>query len=156
MDLTADDLAGVVDLFGGLTRSELSRACSELAFKRGGEVDSVEDAIDDAVESYRLLSIPASERNGDDPLLVVGPTAFPALPEDAEDLPHIMDVDQRDVDADVVATVAEERFAADAEAALGEGNRDRIEQLLDVSYELDVWGPVDVDATRARLVDAVE
>ena len=45
-----DELAGVVDLFGALTPSELESALEELAFKRGESVDSDAVAVDDVRE----------------------------------------------------------------------------------------------------------
>jgi len=140
-----DDLAGVVDLFGGLTRAELERALAELAFKRGVESPG-DGVVDGAVASYHLVE--------HDDLLVVGPAAFPALPDGAEDLPHILDVDARTVDRDSVAATVEERFRADTARALTDGNRGAVDRLLDISYDLETWGPVDVADVRRRLDDA--
>jgi hypothetical protein len=164
MELTGDELAGVVDLFGTLSRAELRRAWSELAFKRGDDLSegTADAAIDDAIASYVLLSLTGDGEPEagptDDERLAVGPVAFPTLPDGAEDLPHIMDVPDRGPDPGRLAQVARRRFERDAEAAIEAGDTDRIAELLEVSYELDVWGPVDVDvaATRAKLTDARE
>ncbi|WP_273836519.1 hypothetical protein [Halococcus sp. PRR34] len=162
MEFSHDELAGVVDLFGALTRAELSQACDELAFKRGTEFESAE-TIDDAITAYRLVAIdPADtgvegmvpEATADDPLLAVGPTAFPTLPDRAEDLPHILDIEPREVDRTVLGAVAEERFRADAARAVADADHARITQLLDVSYDLDAWAPVDLGGVRDRLDDA--
>ena len=152
MDPTADDLAGVVDLFGALTREELRRALSELAFKRGEEVDDADARIDDALASYHLIGVDDADRT----LLVPGPTAFPALPEGADDLPHIMEDAGHAVDeADRMAAV-ETRFREDAAEAIDDGDAERIAELLDVSYELEVWGDVDLETARDRLDSASE
>lgn len=151
MEPTADELAGVVDLFGALTRAELREACSELAFKRGEDLDDVEGAIDDAEASYHLAVV---ERNGTD-LLVPGPAAFPELPEGATDLPHIMDVPERSVDRDRVTAAVEERFREECAVAVRSGNPDFVDRLLDVSYDLDAWG-IDVSGARERLESAAE
>jgi hypothetical protein len=170
----ADDLAGVVDLFGALTRAELDRALDELAFKR--RVDPPEGVVDDAVASYHLVD--------HDGLLVAGPTAFPTLPEGAADLPHILDVDREAPPTEAVAETVERRFRAEAARTLAggsadvdagdgddtadadEGNgadvtggargpaADPVERLVDVSYDLEAWGPVDVGGVRRRLDDA--
>ncbi|MEF8775223.1 MAG: hypothetical protein V5A43_01815 [Haloarculaceae archaeon] len=87
-------------------------------------------------------------------LLVPGPVAFPQLPEGATDLPHILDVDKRQVARELAGRAAEERFRSDAASAVESGDSDRISALLDASYELEVWAPVDLDAARDRL-DAV-
>ncbi|MFB6122736.1 MAG: hypothetical protein ABEJ78_04695 [Haloferacaceae archaeon] len=149
-----DELAGVVDLFGALTRTELERALAELAFKAGEDVDeaALDDAVASAVESYYLV---AFDRDGET-MLAPGPVAFPTLPADAEDLPHILDVEPRDVDRDAIATDVEERLRGDAARAVADGDDDRIERLLDVTYDLETWGPVDVSEVRARLDDALD
>jgi hypothetical protein len=151
MDLSADELAGVVDVFGALSRTELRRACAELAFKRGEETEPsvYGDSIDAAVESYHLVAV-----DGETALLAVGPTAFPTLPEGAGDLPHIMDVPDRDLARDRVVEAVERQFRADAAAAIDAGDEDWIAALLDVSYDLDAWGAVDLADARDRL-DAV-
>lgn len=150
MELSADDLAGVVDLFGALTEAELGRACAELAFKRGEDRDpaSFEAAIGTAVDSYHLVAV---ERPDEAAVLAVGPTAFPTLPDGAGDLPHIMDVPDRSLSRDRLVEAVERQFRADAAAAIDAGDRDRIAELLDVSYDLDAWGNVDLGAARDRL-----
>ncbi|EMA44891.1 DUF7109 family protein [Halococcus saccharolyticus] len=162
MEFSHDELAGVVDLFGALTRPELSQACDELAFKRGVEFESAE-TIDDAIAAYRLVAIESadadlveasSETVADEPLLAAGPTAFPTLPDRAEDLPHILDIEPREIDRTVLGAVAEERFRADAARAVATGDHARITQLLDVSYDLEAWAPVALDGVRDRLDDA--
>jgi len=154
MELTPDELAGTVDLFGALDRPALRQACVELAFKQGDDRDpeSFDDAIDDAVESYHLVAI----EDDSEELLVPGPVAFPTLPEGARDLPHILDVEERTVPRERLAEAAQRRFRDDAADAIEAGDRKRIADLLDVSYELDVWAPVEVSGTRTRLDEALE
>jgi hypothetical protein len=165
MEISRDGLAGIVDLFGALTRSELQSAAAELAFKRDGEFepDTFGAAVDAAIRSYHLLEAPpeavsgtTADADGDASWLVPGPIAFPELPADASDLPHILDVDDRDVDRPVVARVAEERFRADAAAAVDAGDSDRLAELGDVSYELETWGDVDLSSLRSGLDAAGE
>jgi hypothetical protein len=108
--------------------------------------------IDDAVDSYHLIAV---ESDGDT-LLVPGPTAFPTLPEGAEDLPHIMDDAGDAVDEADRMRAVETRFREDAAEALNEDDHERIESLLDVSYELEVWGDVDLETARERLDSASE
>lgn len=153
MELSPDEIAGVVDLFGALPPDGLRRSLAELAFKRGEDRTPADfdEVVDAAIESYHLLAL-----GGEDPLLIVGPVAFPTLPEDAGDLPHIIDAERRNVDRDRLATTARRRFRADADSALDDGDSERIEALLDVSYELEAWAPVDIEATRDRLISALE
>jgi hypothetical protein len=152
--VTGDELAGVVDLFGALTREELGDALGELAFKRGEEVDeaAAEAAVDDAIAGYYLVAV---DRDGTT-LLAPGPVAFPTLPDGAEDLPHILDVPTRTVDRDALAEAAERQLRADAARAVDADDDERIERLLDVSYDLETWGSTDVSGVRSRLDDALE
>lgn len=149
-----DELAGVVDLFGGLTRDELERALRELAFRDGDEAADADVA--DAVEAARRdLALVAVERDGDD-LLVPGPTAFPVLPDGGEDLPHILDVTERDVDRAVAGRAAAEHLRGQAARAAAAGDVDRMEHLLDATYDLEAWADVDAGDVRERLDDALE
>jgi hypothetical protein len=163
MEVSRDELAGIVDLFGALTRSELQDAAAELAFKRDGEFepDAFGEDVEAAIRSYHLLEAPPAAVSGatagaDPRWLVAGPIAFPELPDDASDLPHILDVDDRAVDRPAVARAAEERFRADAAAAVDAGDTERLAELGDVSYELETWGDVDLSALRSGLDDARE
>jgi len=151
MSLLSDELAGVVDLFGGLTREELQRALEELAFKRGEEPDSeaVAAAVETAVESYHLVPV---ERD-DETLLVAGPVAFPTLPEHAEDLPHIMDVGTRTVDRETAAAAARDRLDRQAVEVAKAEDSERAAALVDVCYDLETWAAVDTDDLRRRLDD---
>lgn len=150
MDLTGDELAGVVDLFGALAREELVSALGELAFRYGEDADDgtlaalVEDAVD------RFFLVPVDDR------LVAGPAAFPTLPEAAEDLPHILDVDRRTVDRTAAAEAAEQRFRTVTKEAVGDAGDDRLHELLDVSYDLEAWGSVDVGDARDAIDRALD
>jgi hypothetical protein len=146
MELSDDELAGVVDIFGALTRPELEEALSELAFRRGA--DPPEGAVDDAVERFALLEY---EPDDGAPLLVPGPAAFPTEPDGAEDLPHILDVPDRTVDREVAGAAALARLR---EAAAGDLDDDRRARLLDLTYDLEAWAPVDAADLRERLDDA--
>ena len=161
MEVSADELAGVIDLFGALTPTELRRAVEELAFKRGEDVSNV--PIEDAIAEYRLVRVEpvdetdseprdgAANDRGDERLLVPGPTAFPTLPAGAEDLPHILAIDGRTVDRDALYEQVEERFRAGAARAVLDEDNERIERLLDASYDLEAWGKIDLDDARERL-----
>jgi hypothetical protein len=150
---TGDELAGVADLFGAVTREELESALGELAFKRGGTVDAdtAAEAVGAAIEDYYLVAVD----HGDRTLLAPGPAAFPALPDGAEDLPHILDVPDRNPERAALIETVERRLRADAARAVDDGDTERIERLLDVSYDLETWGDVDVDDVRTRLDEAV-
>jgi hypothetical protein len=156
MELPPDELAGVLDVVGPLTRAELTQACAELAFKRGADTDesAFEAAIEAALSTYHLVAVADHGADADAALLVVGPAAFPAIPEGAEDLPHILDVPARSVERTAAARAAETQFREDAAAAVEAGDAARIETLLDVSYDLEAWGPVDLETARTRLDDA--
>jgi hypothetical protein len=150
-----DDLAGVIDLFGALTPAELESALEELAFKRGGSVDTeaVETAVNDAVASFAVVRYQGDGRT----LLAPGPTAFPTLPPNAEDLPHILDVPDRDVDREAAGAAVAERLTSAAASAAETGDEAEIRRLLDVTYDVEVWSDaVAVDEVRGRLDDALD
>ena len=168
MDVTGDELAGVVDLFGGLTPDELGQALAELAYKRGEEydADAFDDDIAEAIGTYHLIRLAAGV--GVDPaetvstadgapaddgtaLLVPGPVAFPELPDGAVDLPHILDIEERYVDRETVASTAVERFRTDVTEATEAGLEEWQAGLLEVSYELEAWTTVDLAEERSRL-----
>lgn len=143
--LTADELAGIVDLFDMLTRDELETAIDELAFKHDATPDK--SVIDESVASYHLVEY--------DSLIAVGPTAFPVIPDGGLDLPHIMDVEPRQIDRQQLSRAVEERFRGETARALAEGDRETVTHLLDVSYDLEAWGPVELTDIRERL-DTIE
>ena len=149
MTATQDELAGVVDLFGGLTREELEGALVELAYKQGKEVDreAFADAIEASVDDYFLVRA----ETGGEPLLVPGPVAFPALPENASDLPHILDIERREIDRERAGRAVRDRLSAEADGALAAGDEERAAQLLDVTYDLEAWAPVEAGGIRERL-----
>lgn len=160
MELSPDELAGVVDLFGALSRAELEAALGEFAYRRGEDPPegAVEDAIEDALAAYALVAFDPAAAGVDadaGELLAVGPTAFPTLPEGAADLPHILDVGEREVDRAALAAAVESRFRADVARAVAEGDRETARRLLDASYDLEAWGPVDLAGMRERLDDAL-
>ncbi|MFB6072316.1 MAG: hypothetical protein ABEJ88_05035 [Halobacterium sp.] len=147
MDGTRDELAGVVDLFGGLTRSELADALLELAFRRGREVeeDAVDAEIEAAVEDYHLVPV---DHDGDR-LLAPGPVAFPSPPEDADDLPHILDVERRHLDREELAAAVRDRL--ESELPDTEPGSERARYLVDVTYDAEAWAPVDLADVREEL-----
>jgi hypothetical protein len=169
---THDELAGVVDLFDALTQTELTTALTELAFKRGEEPDAevVEATIENAIDDYALVVVDDpdqsaigdrdGERDGETSgatrLLVPGPTAFPSLPPAAEDLPHIMDVPERTIDREAVGERVLTRLRTEAADAVDVDDRDRAEQLLDVSYDLEAWAPVAADDVRETLDELLD
>ncbi|PSP78523.1 hypothetical protein BRC88_10625 [Halobacteriales archaeon QS_4_69_225] len=146
--LTADELAGVVELFGALRRPELEEALSELAYRRGGEPP--EGLVEPALEGFALVAVDADDGR----LLVPGPAAFPTVPDGAEDLPHILDVEPRSVDRERVGRVAERRLRSEAARAVADGDADRAADLLDVSYDIESWAPVELATFRDRLDEA--
>ena len=167
MSFDGDELAGTVDPFGALSRAELREAAREVAFRRGDDLDdaALAAAVDDAVAAYRLVvcppeAVPARGVGDDDgdgaDLLAVGPTAFPEPPEGAEDLPHILGVDRRSVDRERLGRAVVERLRGQAARAVDRGEHERVRRLLDVSYDVEAWAPVDVSDVRERFDSALE
>jgi hypothetical protein len=152
MELSGDELAGVVDLFGALTQAELGEALAELAYKQGEtyDPDGFITEIETAVDRYHLVELDAGLVTNES-VLVPGPGAFPALPPGAADLAHILGIDPRTVDRSTAGEAVLDRFRADAAAAVESGDHGRVERLLDVSYELEAWADVDLSAERDHL-----
>lgn len=144
----SDDVAGIVDMFGALTHDELAAALSELAFRHGSEVDESE-AIESAIESFSLVAF--TPESDDESLIAAGPNAFPMVPDGAEDLPHILDVEPRTIDREAVGREAERRLRREAAQAIDAGDRDRAMVLVDASYDLEAWAPVDLNDIRTQL-----
>jgi hypothetical protein len=161
MSTTQDELAGVVDLFGALTRSELASALHELAFKQGRDVDesALRSEIEAAIDAYSLVEyepddtagLPTESATDEVSLVAVGPTAFQTLPPNATDLPHILDYDRRTVDRERLADQVCERLAVEAETAVAAGDTERASQLLDVSYDVEAWVAVDTAEIRSTI-----
>lgn len=146
---TPDEVAGIVDIFGALTPEETEMALSELAYRRGE--DPPENAIEDALDAFALLEVDDGDR-----LLVPGPTAFPELPDGSEDLPHILDVEDRSVDRSAVAHVATDRLRSEIDRVVAAGDRARAIELLEVSYDVEAWGDPDLSEERERLEAVVD
>ena len=156
MRLEADELAGVADAAGGLTRAELRTAVDDLVARAGATLETdLEAAVAGALDRYYLIEVPVPEGVDADggPLLVPGPAALPRLPEGGEDLPHLLDVEPRPVDREAAAVAVEDRLRADAARAVDAGDADRATLLLDACYEVEAWGPVDLDDVKASLAD---
>ncbi len=168
-----DELAGIVERFGALTRAELSDGLSELAFKRGEEVDpeAVDAAVSVALAEYVLVPAPGdavsgavesvdgeapSDRSGSSILLAGGPAAFPTPPPDVDALPHILPIPDREVDHEAVAVATLDRFHDEVDAALVADDDERLAVLLEVSYDLEAWAAVDVGEVRERIVSTIE
>lgn len=147
---TPDEVAGIVDIFGSLTREETSEALSELAYRRGEELS--ENLVRDALSEFVLIEF---EHDGKR-FLTPGPAAFPELPEGAEDLPHILDIDPRPIDRTVATHAAAERLRTEAVCAATVGAHEHADRLLDISYDLETWGHVDLTGVRARLDAATD
>jgi hypothetical protein len=152
MELSGDDVAGVVDSFGALTRAELRDALAELAFKRGDDADSgaFDAMIDDVLDEYRLIRLGDSV-SSQEPLLVVGPSAFPTIPDGTQDLRHILDIESRGIDRERAGEAAMARLREEAMLAVEMGETAEIEQLIDVSYDIEAWAPVELAEIRAEL-----
>jgi len=155
MTLSHDEVAGIVDLFGALSRPELDRALEEYGYRQ--DVSVAGDTIDDAVDAYALVEYEPADEGGDaESRLAVGPAAFPELPDGAEDLPHILDVDARAQDRDALERAVEERFRGDVARAVAAGDDEACRRLLDVSYDLEAWGDIELRTLRDRLDAALE
>ena len=147
MDPTLDELVGAVDLFGGLSREELVGGFQDIGARMGDDVDIkvLNLRIDEAIEKYYLVEV------ADQGLLVAGPSALPELPEGGEDLPHLILVGEREINREELEKGVAERLGKEVEIAIFEKDRNQIESLLDVCYDLEMWAGVDIDGIRKKL-----
>jgi len=76
-----------------------------------------------------------------------GALSHPELEEALEEYAFRQDVEV----PEGLVEEALERYRADVDAAVEAGTDDEIRRLLDVSYDLEAWGPVDVADARERL-----
>jgi hypothetical protein len=129
--LNHDELAGICELFGALTREEMANARSEIAFRQGREPGS-DERVEEAIAEYSLVE--------HEELLVTGPTAFPTLPDGAGDLPHILDVPERELDRETLGECVIERLRDEEDSEL----------TREVSYDVEAWAPVDASAIREQ------
>lgn len=163
MDPTPDELAGVVDMFGALTRSELHQAFEDLTARTGARYDAgkLDDQIDTALHEYYLVEIrqDAVEEplpGDDDPLFAPGPVALPTIPDFGEDLPHIMSISPRSIQPAVLGRAAEQRLRSDAARAVADGDEEWIRDLMDTCFDLEAWAGVNTDQIRDRLSAVLE
>lgn len=163
MDSTPDELAGIVDLFGALTRSELHQAITDLSARTGDDFDPtiLDDKIDAAIHEYYLLPIDPDQTDelppsGTESVLVSGPAALPTIPPHGEDLPHIMEIEDRAIRTDTLRRAAEERLRKDAAQAVNDDDAPRIRDLLDTCYDLEAWAGVDTTQIRERLTSELD
>lgn len=149
MEFSGDEVAGVVDSFGALTRAELRQALAELAFKRGEDAapEQFDSVIDEALAEYRLVRI---DRNPE-PAVVVGPAAFPIRPDGTADLQYILDVEHRDIDRERASEAATARLREEAALAIEMGDTDTIAELIDVSYDIESWASANLGGVRTYL-----
>ncbi|MFL2521001.1 MAG: hypothetical protein ACJ0QU_01285 [Halobacteriales archaeon] len=152
MDPTLDELVGAVDLFGGLSREELIGGFEDIGARMGDYVDirALNLRIDEAIEKYYLVEVV------DQGLLVAGPSALPELPEGGEDLPHLILVREREINRKEVEKGVVERISKEIEMAIFEKDRDRMESLLDVCYDLEIWAEIDADGIRKKLEGIID
>ena len=146
---TGDELAGIVEQFGALTVTELTRAISELSFRETGVAIDEERArqrIENAVEAYDLACV----TNHEPSLLIAGPAAFPSLPPGAADLHHLLDVPGRSVNREPVAQSILERIAAELDDDPGER---RTHELIGLTYDVESWGDIDAASLREPFED---
>lgn len=152
VDLTRDELAGIVSLFGGLTHEEMREACTEIAFKQTGqrpEENALETTIENAVQDHYLVTV---EKDGET-LLVAGPRAFPSVPDFGGDLHHILEIDDRDIDRARAADHLLDSFEAELENGIATGRREELEQL---AYDVEAWAGIDTREFREALAAAEE
>lgn len=147
MDISLDEIAGILQLFGGLTRSELEQAMSEVAF-RLDESTPPSSWLDDRLATAQTRGIIVRDESKDPALYVPGPAAFPTAPTGSEDLPHILDIDSRSIDREAIAAQLQDEITDEVDPSTAD---ERISTLIDLSYDIETWAGVDAEALRSTL-----
>ena len=152
MDPTLDQLAGAVDLFGGLTREELIQGFEDISARKGDilHTERLNMQIDEAIEKYYLVEIEEQE------LLVVGPAALPDLPDGGEYLPHLIRGDKREIDKMRIGRDVKDKISREIEKEIHKMDKGEVEQLLDVCYDLEMWNEIDVEDVRCELEEVLD
>ncbi|AOW80634.1 hypothetical protein HTSR_1458 [Halodesulfurarchaeum formicicum] len=151
MELSGDELAGIVDQFGALPPAALRSGIEETAFRAGVELDAetVEEWIDEAKADFELLTVEHDEKT----LIVPGPRAFPEVPEAASDLPHVLAEPTRTVPAAALESGIRARLD---EAVAAAETPARANELVDVTYDAEAWAGIELADVRDRLLDLAE
>jgi predicted transcriptional regulator len=89
-------------------------------------------------------------------LLVVGPAALPELPEGGEDLPHLILVEKREIDMGEVEKSVRERIGREVEIVISKKDRNQMESLLDVCYDLEMWVGMGIEDIRKKLEEKID
>lgn len=152
MKLTLDELAGAVDLFGGLTREELIQGCEDICARSGEVIDFefINDKIENAIKKYYLVEL--KERG----LLVIGPVALPKLPEGGEDLPHLIQVENRLINKKEIEKIVFERMEEEIKVNSFEEDLESLERLLDICYDIEIWSSGGIEEARKALEKRVD
>ena len=147
MELSLDEIAGIVDIFGGLTNGELNTAMEEIAFRRDDSPVS-QSWLDQKIEQATEEGILVRQESHDPPLLCVGPVAFPVEPDGAEDLPYILDIPERTVDRESLANELLQNMEADISDTMSSNQRTA---YIELSYDIETWSGVDTSQLRDAL-----
>jgi hypothetical protein len=99
------------------------------------------------------VTITGPDGYSEETVLAPGPAAFPTLPAHGPDLPHMLDVAERDVDRDALAERAAERLESAAVDAVAAGDAARAATLREVTYDAEAWGDLALEHVRDRLAE---
>jgi hypothetical protein len=69
-------------------------------------------------------------------------------------LRHILDIEPREVSRERAGEAAGDRLREEAALAIQAGDSDRIEALVDLSYDIETWASADLSGVRSHLDDS--
>lgn len=148
--LTNDDIAGIAEMFGVISRKQLEQALIELSYRQGEELSetAAENAVQEALSSFALVAISHQPQE-----LTAGPAAYPTLPVGANDLPHMLEQDRQKPDPAVVREAANQRYREAVDEAIEASDTETLQDLLQLSYDIEAWAEITVDDVRSRIQD---
>ncbi|MDD2666057.1 MAG: hypothetical protein PHD13_00895 [Methanocellales archaeon] len=159
--ISLEELAGVVEVLGITNEEELYAIFKELIFSREGRIPSrkkVKEVIGRAIKEHWIEAVHGSE-------LIVGPCAFPEVPDDLSEVIDILEIDvNRKIEWDASAKIAElksevETFSKRIDAQMErEASKKQIielkneyQRLMGLCYDFEFWLTTDLTTIKAEL-----
>ncbi|MDD2777862.1 MAG: hypothetical protein PHS47_05570 [Methanocellales archaeon] len=161
--ISIEELAGVVDVLGITNEDELYAIFKELIFSRKCKIPSrkkVKEVIRSAIKEHWIEAVHGSE-------LIVGPCAFPEVPDDLSEVIDILKIDvNRKIEWDEVASakIAELKSEVETFSKIidDQGGREaskkqiielesEYQHLMGLCYDFEFWLTTDFTMIKAEL-----
>ncbi len=161
--ISVEELAGVVDVLGITNEDELYAICKELIFSRECKIASrkkVKEVIRRAIKEHWIEAVHGSE-------LIVGPCAFPEVPDDLSEVIDILEIDvNRNIAWDKVASAKISELKSEVETFSKmiddwrgkKASKKQIieleseyQRLMGLCYDFEFWLTIDLTMAKEEL-----